>query len=684
MRKKNLKIQVAALAVTGAIATTPFVARAEETSSTAVTGTEATATTTATAAGTTTVGTTTAAAATPAASTTTAAPASTAATVESTAATTAATTATSGTTATAPAASGAATTPAASTTTAAPASTATGTTTAATAASTAATTATSGTTATGTTATTATATPAAPVTVTEPAADPATTVPNNVENVVGDDKQGTDIHFSGEFKKYGMSLSAGNSIDATITPENAKDGKTLAELPGGFNSVSAFSDIKAEDMIMKGDLSIAKEGASSYDSTETDAHSVDKEGSYSLKADLDVSSVSKALTASEGIGKNIVPGLISWYLGYNDININDTYVNNLTTGFRTVVQMDNNLDGSFYLPKDLEDAKEHYELSSADGNPMIYRINYGNSSFSKDKVSIAMDLDLTKMTPLENQYTGDKVGLEYLYGAGNKIENFRHPSNEYKYNTSVFGNLRKLVNSSAQKIQLVMKGIKLNSASDNRVETETSSTTATENITEKTITTEGSFKGTLVGYMNADVGHGSFDGKVSYKWGAIQNDAGRDKVAGQDNDKVYLTVKFTDKERTVTPITPVNPVQPVNPVNPVTPSNGGNGGSRTPIVNPSTPSTPSQPGNVLGEDRPTPSNQGEVLGENRPAPTAVETVEKKGEVLGESRPSGKNVSARATVATGDNNFTALWASLFGLSAASLAGFVVLRKKEQEV
>ena len=659
MRKKNLKIQVAALAVTGAIATTPFVARAEETSSTAVIDTEATATTTATEAGTTTAETTTAAAATPAASTTTA-PASTATAAESTAATTAATTATSGTTETAPAANGAATTPAASTTTPA--------------------------------ASTTTAAPAAvssdviensdgSISFREPAADPGTTAPNNANNVVKDDKQGTDIQFSGKF----IVFPAENSIDATITPENAKDGKTLAELPGGFNSVSTFSDIKAEDMIMKGDLSIAKKGASSYDSTESDAHSVDKEESYSLKADLDVSSVSKALTASEGVGKNIIPSWMSEALHYStrDLSINDAYVNNLTTGFRTVVQMDNNLDGSFYLPKDLEDAKKHYELSSADGHPMIYRINYRNSSFSEKKVSIAMDLDLTKMTPLVNQYTGEKVGLEHLYGTGNKIENFRHPSSEYKFNTSVFGNLRNLVNSSAQKIQLVMKGIKLNSASDNRAETETSSTTETENITEKTITTEGSFKGTLVGYMNAAVGHDKFNGKVSYKWGAIQNDAGRDSVAGQDNDKVYLTGKFTDKERTVTPITPVNPVQPENPTNPVTPSNGGNGGnggSRTPIVNPS---TPSQPGNVLGEDRPTPSNQGEVLGENRPAPTAVETVEKKGEVLGESRPSGKNVSGRAAVATGDNNFTALWASLFGLSVASLAGFVVLRKKEQE-
>ena len=496
-----------------------------------------------------------------------------------------------------------------------------------------------------------------------------------MKDEVTDDKQGTDIQFSGKF----IVFPAENSIDATISPENAKDGKTLAELPGGFNSISTFSDIKAEDMIIRGDLSIAKDGASSYDSTKMDAHSVDKEESYSLKADLDVSSVSKALTASEGIGKNIVPGSISWYLGYNDININDTYVNNLTTGFRTVVQMDNNLDGSFYRPKDLEDAKQHYELSSADGKPMIYRINYGNSSFSEKKVSIAMDLDLTKMTPLVNQYTGDKVGLENLYGTGNKIENFRHPSNEHKYNTSVFGNLRNLVNSSAQTIQLVMKGIKLNSASDNRVETETSSTTPTENITEKTITTKGSFKGTLVGYMNADVGHDNFKGKVSYKWGAIQNDAGRDSVAGQNNDKVYLTVKFTDKERTVTPIAPVNPVQPVNPVTPSNGGNGGNGGGvsdRTPVIPSTTPSV-------------TPvSNPGEVLGENRPAPIPEENTvtapEKKGEVLGESRPnpSGKTLSTRAKVSTGDYNYTALWASLFGMSLVALAGFVVLSKKEE--
>ena len=335
--------------------------------------------------------------------------------------------------------------------------------------------------------------------------------------------------------------------------------------------------------------------------------------------------------------------------------------------------MDNNLDGSFHLPKDLEDAKQHYELSSADGKPMIYRINYGNSSFSEKKVSIAMDLDLTKMTPLVNQYTWDKVGLEQLYGAGtgNRVENF-NPSS-YHYNTSVLGNLRELVTSSAQKIQLVMKGVKLDSATGNRVETETTTPTTTETTTDKTITTEGSLQGTLVGYMKAVVGKRSKQ-NVAFTWGAIQNDAGRDKVAGQDNDKVYLTVKFTDKERTVTPITPVNPVQPVNPGNG---GNGGNGGGdRTPIIPTVTPvvtpneNTPADPGQVLGVDRP-------VSVDN-----AVSVEEKKGEVLGATRPSTKAVATRATVSTGDNHYSALWASLFGLSLASLAGFAVLRKKEQ--
>ena len=191
-------------------------------------------------------------------------------------------------------------------------------------------------------------------------------------------------------------------------------------------------------------------------------------------------------------------------------------------------------------------------------------------------------------------------------------------------------------------------------------------------------------------------------GKAAYNWGAIQNEEGRDFVAGRDrvagndngNNKVDLTVKMTTTESKVKPVEPVQPeepvkpetpevpVQPAQPVTPVAPSNGG---ERTGVT-PATPSRTTIPGTVLGENRPTASTPtapvGEVLGENRETPVA-ETVEKKqGAVLGESRPSVKGVSDRASVATGDYNFTGLWASLFGISLAALAGFVVLQKKKE--
>ena len=100
MRKKNLSVKVAALAMSGTLAMAPMTVRAEEA------GTPATESTGTTAA----------------ANTSAAAPAAAAAAAPTTATTPAATTA------------------------------------------------------------------AAPVTITEPAADPGTTAPNNVENVVGDDK----------------------------------------------------------------------------------------------------------------------------------------------------------------------------------------------------------------------------------------------------------------------------------------------------------------------------------------------------------------------------------------------------------------------------------------------------------------------------------------------------------------
>jgi cell wall surface anchor family protein len=321
--------------------------------------------------------------------------------------------------------------------------------------------------------------------------------------------------------------------------------------------------------------------------------------------------------------------------------------------------MGRDLEGSFHLPTSLEDAKKHYELSSADGSPMMYRINYGNSSFSKDKVSIAMDLDLSK---------------------------YQNPKAEI----STFGALNDLINKSAKKIQLIMKGVKFKAAHGNVEETETA--------TEKTTTAEGTIRGTLVGYMKADVSLSFSErfkvpGKAAYNWGAIQNEEGRDFVAGRDriagndngNNKVDLTVKMTTTESKVKPVEPVQPEEPVQPSIPTTPVAPSNGGGSTPSLAPARPSSsaPSNPGIVLGESRPTASTPaGEVLGENRVAPVAETTEEKKGAVLGESRPSVKGVSDRATVATGDYNFTGLWASLFGISLASLAGFVVLQKKKE--
>ena len=602
MRKKNLSVKVAALAMSGTLAMAPMTVRADEATGTTVT--ESTGTTVTESTGTTATASTTAAQVT------------------------------------------------------APAVTASGT---------------GSTDSEATATTTSGATTVAPTTVAEPAADPGTTAPNNVENVVEDDKQGTDI--SASFWFWGGT--------AKVTPNDVKEGKKLGQVSGSLNGTS-FGEMSSGDVVLKGDLSIKKdESIENYDSTSSSSHEVNKDDSYSLKADLDVSAVTKSINASKVFVEDAV-----------GTNPNDSFVNNLQTGLRATFVMGDNLNGEFYRPRNLQEAKEHYALSSSDGNPMIYRINYSNSSFDKNKVVLAMDLDLTNMHQLDNKYLSPKTDRNmYLYGKKtngdpNVIENFNHTVTDergnkkvnydtpeiHEYQTSVFGNLQELVNQSAQKIQLIMKGIKLNSASGNRTESApTTTATATETVTEKTITTEGSIQGTLVGYMTSDVG-ARRKIPVSYKWGAIQNDAGRDSVAGQGNDKVYLTVKFTDKERTVTPITPVNPVQPVNPGNG---GNGGNGGGdRTPIIPTVTP--------VVTPNENTPENPGQVLGVDRPVSVdnAVSVEEKKGEVLGATRPSTKAVATRATVSTGDNNYSALWASLFGLSLASLAGFVVLRKKEQ--
>ena len=577
MKRKNLKVQVAALAMTGAIAATPLAVKADE-ASPATTATEASSA--------------------------------------------------GGTETSAPAASTEAS--ARSTETAAPASGAEGATSTTEASST------------GATATESTAAEAAPVRVVEAPANPTTTVPNNVDTVIRDDHtQGTNIVADTPILK----------VNTTITPEEAKGEGTIGDKVKGLPSV--LGNVKNKDVVMQGDLSIAKDGSTDFDSTSNAAHEVNKEDSYTLKADLDVNAVNNAINASAQLNSLM-----------KTVNIDK-----METGLRSTFEMGRDLEGSFHLPTDLEDAKKHYELSSADGSPMMYRINYNNSSFAKDRVSIAMDLDLSK---------------------------YQNPKAEI----STFGALNDLINKSAKKIQLIMKGIKFNAAHGNVAETETA--------TEKTTSAEGTIRGTLVGYMKADVSkevrvlffNTTVRGKAGYVWGAIQNEEGRDFVAGRDrvagndngNNKVDLTVKMTTTETKVKPVEPVQPeepvkpevpVQPVQPVAPVAPSNGG---GRTGVT-PATPSRTTIPGTVLGENRPTASTPtapvGEVLGENRVAPVAEAAAEKKGVVLGESRPSVKGVSDRASVATGDYNFTGLWASLFGMSLASLAGFVVLSKKEQQ-
>ena len=587
MKKKKLKVQVAALAMTGAIAAAPLTVRAEE-ASTAAPATASTSSTEAPA------------------------------------------------TAAAPAASTAATTGTGATATGAGSGASAGTSTAATAGTGA--TASTGTAATATTEASAPAAAATPVTVVEAPADPATTVPNNVDTVVPDDnKQGTDI----------VAETPILNVDTTVTPEEAKGEGTIGDKVQGLPAV--LGNVKNKDVVMQGDLSIAKDNSIDFDSTSNAAHEVNKEDSYSLKADLDVNAVNNAINASAQLNSLM-----------KTVNID---------------KMETGLRSTFEMGRDLEDAKKHYELSSADGSPMMYRINYGNSSFAKDKVSIAMDLDLSK---------------------------YQNPKAEI----STFGALNDLINKSAKKIQLIMKGVKFKSAHGNVEETETA--------TEKTTTAEGTIRGTLVGYMKADVSKEvkflifttTVTGKAAYNWGAIQNEEGRDFVAGRDriagndngNNKVDLTVKMTTVENKIKPVEPLQPVEPTNPTtpispeepsnparpsNPIAPSNGGGSRTSTPIVTPGS----STPGEVLGENRPTASTPtapvGEVLGENRETPEAVAAEEKKGVVLGESRPSVKGVSDRASVATGDYNFTGLWASLFGISLASLAGFVVLSKKEQQ-
>ncbi len=422
--------------------------------------------------------------------------------------------------------------------------------------------------------------------ISEPAVDPKTTAPNNVNTVVTDGgKKGTDISYKADAKVFGMTWPL-STADVSITSQDVKDGKKVSDISDDF-SKTTLGDLPSGDLVLNGDLSIKKQDdTGDYDSTNTAAYDAEKDQQYSFQADLEVTAVHRAIAGSANLLSN------TSMIGRSS----DVYVNNVETGLRATFTLWDDLDGSFYVPTTLADAQQYYRLTSADGGPLIYRINYANSTFSAKKVDIVMDFDLTQMTPIDNQYFGDK-STNKLYGTDDNgtaypIENYSHTESEYDrtYNTSVFGNFEKLITSSARKINLFMDGITLNSATGNKAVTETDD--------EITTTTQGTVNGTLMGYVKADFGHNRLSGHMSYIWGAVQNADGRDVKADADSDDVSMTVQFTDVTKKDKPVTPDKPDQPDTPDmpdkpdqpdTPVTPDT-----PNTPI-NPSTPDQPSNP-----------------------------------------------------------------------------------------
>jgi len=530
------------------------------------------------------------------------------------------------------------------------------------------------------------------VTDPETPVDSSTTLPNNVDTVIPDDEtKGTEINssISGQRIEYDPGFgtpetayvgTSHTEIKVNISPEESKGEETLSPTFG-----SAFfledkpdnhpsSDVadtlrtrKNNDFVIKGDLSIAKEDSTEgMDSTDTAPHTVKPEESYILKAEYDVSAVANS---RETFGK-------FFPYGVENVSNESPLVKTAKAelGFRSSFSLGTDLNGSFYVPESSEDAKAHYTLKSADGNTLLYRINYAKSSFSKDKVSLQMDFDV-------------QDGVEHNAGT---LQSFTN-----------------LLKNSAKKIQIIAKGLRLDSASGNRAVTDTAEETRRS--------VEGTIQNTLVGYMNStslylyrdhseeDINSqtipwkgDSYDLHNAFQWGAIQSDSGRDFVSGKDalsgkeNDKILLTVQFTDVEKKNQP-TNTNPGQNGNPGgnNGNSGSSGNNGGNgitdRTP-VNPNPSDTSVIPGNSI------PQSSGDVLGVDRPMTsedsTSLSATEgnlpekKNGTVLGANRnANGMNARGRSAVSTGDETFSGLWASLFGISLFSLAGYAMLRKKE---
>ena len=541
----------------------------------------------------------------------------------------------------------------------------------------------------------ATGTSSTVVTVPETPVDPSTTLPNNVDSVMpSDEMKGTETESAiwGRHIEYdpflGIPETAPVGADETeikvnISPEESKGEETLSPT---FGSAFFYPDTadnhpsrdvqdalqarKNKDFVIKGDLSIAKEDSTEgMDSTDTAPHTVKPEESYILKAEYDVSAVANS---RETFGK---------FFPYGVENVpNDSpavKTAKAELGFRSTFSLGADLNGSFYLPRSSEDAKAHYTLKSADGNTLLYRINYAKSSFSKDKVSLQMDFDV-------------QDGVEHNAGT---LQSFTN-----------------LLKNSAKKIQIIAKGLRLDNATGNR--------TVTDTAEETRRSVEGTIQNTLVGYMNSTSSYlyrdhseedinsqmipwtgASYDLNNAFQWGAIQSNDGRDFVSGKntlsgiENDKILLTVQFTDL---VKKNQPVNPGQ--NGTSGGNNGNGGNGGNgitgRTPVnPDPSAtlpPSTPTNPGSVLGEDRPVPvdkasSTEGEAAPVQEGKDGAVlgaERTRRKGAVLGAERErNGNALNKRSAVSTGDGLFAGLWASLSALSLLSLAGYVVVRKKE---
>ena len=530
------------------------------------------------------------------------------------------------------------------------------------------------------------------VTDPETPVDSSTTLPNNVDTVIPDDEtKGTEINssISGHRIKYDPVIGipeiayvgpSHTEIKVNISPEESKGEETLSptfgsaffylDKPDNHPSRDVADDLhtrKNKDFVIKGDLSIAKEDSTEgMDSTDTAPHTVKPEESYILKAEYDVSAVANS---RETFGK-------FFPYGVENVSNESPLVKTAKAelGFRSTFSLGADLNGSFYLPSSSEDAKAHYTLKSADGNTLLYRINYAKSSFSKDKVSLQMDFDV-------------QDGVEHNAGT---LQSFTN-----------------LLKNSAKKIQIIAKGLRLDNASGRR--------TVTDTAEETRRSVEGTIQNTLVGYMNSTSSYlyrdhseedinsqtipwkgDSYDLHNAFQWGAIQSDSGRDFVSGKDalsgieNDKILLTVQFTNLEQKNQP---VNPGQNGNSGG--NSGNGGNGGNgitdRTPVnPNPSATSTPTNPGSVLGEDRPVPvekttSTEGEASPVQEGKDGAVlgaERTRRKGAVLGAERErNGNALNKRSAVSTGDAHFAGLWASLSALSLLSLAGYVVIRKKE---